>query len=639
MMTFFTPGLTVPSQGLPVAPSAGRLQPVGSQDVRITDGFWARMQELNASSIIGHAERWMEKLGWIGNFDAAVEGRLPEDRQGREFADSDVYKLMEAMAWEIGRTGNPDLERRFIALTERIAPVQEADGYLNTMFGRPGQAPRYSNLEWGHELYCFGHLIQAAIARARTYGHDAFVDVAIRAADHVCDVFGPGGLEKVDGHPVIEMALAELGRHTADARYLDQARLFVVRRGHGLLAQIEFGQEYFQDDVPVRDADVLRGHAVRALYLASGAVDVALESDDTALREAVERQLARTVARRTYLTGGMGAHHEGESFGQDFELPSDRAYAETCAGVAAVQTAHRLLLASGSAEHADLAERVLYNVVSASPAEDGQAFFYTNTLHQREPGTEPEREAPSPRAASSLRAPWFAVSCCPTNVSRTLASLGAYVATVDDEGLQLHHYAASTIRTALPTGDVVGVEVATRYPEDGQVRVTVTETPDHPWSLSLRVPPWAAGATLRHGDHREDVAAGYAQVSRRWSAGDTVELSLPMRPRWTWPHPQIDALRGQVAVERGPLVYCLESVDLGEGVDTAQVDTGQPPVEEDGRILVPMRVTEPVQPAWPYRYDEPVPAPASRTRLTPLVPYHRWGNRGPSTMRVWIPSL
>ena len=626
-----------PFAGLPSAPTTGRLHPVGLHDVRITAGFWARMQELNASSIIDHAQTWMERLGWIGNFEAAVEGRLPQDRRGREFSDSDVYKLMEAMAWEIGRTGDSGLEQRFTGLAERIAPVQEDDGYLNTMFGRPGQQPRYSDLEWGHELYCFGHLIQAAVARARTRGRDSFVDMAVRAADHVCEQFGPEGLEKVDGHPVIEMALAELGRHTGDERYLEQAIRFVERRGHGALGAIEFGQEYFQDDVPVRDAEVLRGHAVRALYLASAAVDVAVESGDTELLEAVDRQLGRTVATRTYLTGGMGAHHEGESFGQDYELPSDRAYAETCAGVAATQTAHRLLLATGAVRHADLIERVLYNVVAASPAEDGRAFFYTNTLHQREPGTEPEQEAPSPRAASSLRAPWFAVSCCPTNVARTLSSLGAYVATVDDSGVQLHQYAPSTIRTSMPGGDVVGMEVDTRYPEAGTIRVTVTEAPAATWTLSLRVPAWASGATLRHAGASRQVASGYAQVTASWTRGDTVELELPMRPRWTWPHPEIDALRGQVAVERGPIVHCLESVDLDEDVDVAQVVVDGPPSEQDGQVLVPIRVLERLDAAWPYHGDAAPEVAASVVRQVPLVPYHRWGNRGPSTMRVWMP--
>ncbi|GAA4417253.1 glycoside hydrolase family 127 protein [Georgenia halophila] len=632
--------------GRPVAPSHGRLRPVGIQDVRISGGFWGRMQELNADVIIDHAERWMEQVGWIGNFDAARAGRLPADRRGREFSDSDVYKLMEAMAWEIGRTGDADLERRFAALTDRIAPVQEPDGYLNTMFGRPGQQPRYSDFEWGHELYCFGHLVQAAVARARTHGRDTFVDVAVRAADHVCDVFGPGGKEAVGGHPEIETALAELGRLTGEQRYLDQAALFLERRGHGLLGEIELGQDYFQDDVPVRDAEVLRGHAVRALYLSAGAVDVATERHDRELLGAVERQFARTVASRTYLTGGMGSRHEGEAFGLDHELPSDRAYSETCAGVGALQVAQRLLLGTGSPTHADLIERVLYNVVAASPAQDGKAFFYSNTLHQREPGTTPAQDSPSPRAASSLRAPWFAVSCCPTNVARTLASLGAYVATVDDGGLQLHQHVASRIETTVPDVGTVGIEVSTRYPEDGTVGVTITETPDDPWTLSLRVPAWAHSATVRRGASVTEAGPGYVELEGPWHRGDTVELELPVRARWTWPSPAVDALRGQVAVERGPIVHCLESVDLvpadlGTDVDTVEVVTDEEPVEQDGEVLVPVRVSgtaaEPEGRPWPYQDHRPATEPRSDTRLAPLVPYHAWANRGPSTMRVWMP--
>jgi DUF1680 family protein len=320
------------------------------------------------------------------------------------------------------------MDRRLRALVDRIAPVQEPDGYLNTMFGRPGQAPRYRDLQWGHELYCFGHLIQAAIARGRTHGDDLLVEVAVRAADHVCEAFGPGGIASVDGHPEIELALAELARYTGDRRYLEQARLFVERRGHGVLGDIELGAAYYQDDVPVREADVLRGHAVRALYLAAGAADVAVDTGDDELLGAVTRQTLHTLARRTYLTGGMGAHHEGESFGQDFELPPDRAYSETCAGVAAVMLGHRLLLATGDPTYADAVERTLFNVVATSPADDGQAFFYTNTLHQRVPGAVPDPDVASPRASSDLRAPWFNVSCCPTNVARTFATLSAYVA-------------------------------------------------------------------------------------------------------------------------------------------------------------------------------------------------------------------
>ncbi|MFI2755067.1 glycoside hydrolase family 127 protein [Cellulomonas sp. P22] len=624
-----------PDRGLPVAPSNGALRPLGLGEVRIDGGFWGERQRLNATAIIEHCEAWVERMGWTGNFDAAVEGRLPQDRRGREFADSDVYKLIEAMAWEIGRTGDAAMDARLRALVERIARVQEPDGYLHTHYGRPGQGARYSDLQWGHELYCYGHLIQAGVARGRTTGRDLLVDIAIRVADHVCETFGPDGIDNVCGHPEIEVALAELGRYTGEQRYLDQAALFVERRGHGRLGDIEFGRSYFQDDVPVRETTVMAGHSVRALYLAAGAVDIAVEQRDAELLEAVRRQTLTTLARRTYLTGGMGAHHEGESFGHDHELPSDRAYSETCAGVASIMVNHRLLLATGDAVHADAVERTLFNVVAASPAQDGRAFFYTNTLHQRVPGSVPDVTQASPRASSSLRAPWFEVSCCPTNVARTFASLGSYLATADADGLQLHQYAPAEIRTRLDDGREVAVRVETAYPADGRVRVTVLEDATVPWTLRLRVPDWATGAVLTVDGERREAEPGYAAVTGAFAAGDVVELDLPVVARWTTADPRVDALRGAVAVERGPVVMALESTDLGAGVNTVVVRTDAAPVERDGAVLVPVATYEPEDGVWPYG-DAPRPH-AGASRLTPLVPYHAWANRGPSTMRVWMP--
>ena len=621
--------------GRPVAPSRALWHPLGLDEVTITGGFWGDLQRLNATTMIDHVEGWLERLGWIGNFDAAVEGRLPLDRKGREFSDSETYKLLEAMAWEVGRTGDADLDRRLRALTARVAAAQEPDGYISTMFGRPGQRPRWSDLEWGHELYCIGHLVQAGVARARTHGDDELVRVAMRAADLVCREFGADGPQQgVCGHPEIEVALVELYRVTGERRYLDQARLFVERRGHGVLGEIDFGPAYFQDDVPVREATVLAGHSVRALYLASAAADLAVEDGDDELLAAVTTQVLTTLARRTYLTGGMGAHHEGESFGADFELPPDRAYAETCAGIASVMTNHRLLLQSGDPRHADAVERALYNVVATSPAQDGRAFYYTNTLHQRTPGREVAADEVSPRAASSLRAPFFAVSCCPTNVTRTVASLASYLATVDEGGLQLHQYAPSVVRTQVGDEPLV-LEVATGYPHDGRVVVRAVAAPTS-WSLTLRVPSWAEGArtTLADGS-TVGASPGYLTVAGP-AAGGTVVLDLPVRARWTWADPRVDAVRGQVAVERGPLVLALESTDLGTDVAAAVVSTQEPPVEQDGRVLVPVAVRDLPERVWPFG-AAPAPAPDEH-RLVPLVPYHAWANRGPSTMRVWMPA-
>jgi DUF1680 family protein len=582
----------------------------------------------------------MERLDWVGNFRAAVEGRLPDDRKGVVFTDSDVYKLMEAAAWETGRSGSGEADGRFMALAEVIAPVQEEDGYLNTVFGRVGQPPRYSDLEWGHELYCYGHMLQAAVARARTGKDDLFVEVAKRAADHVCETFGAGGIERVGGHPEIELGLVELARLTGEERYLHQASVFLERRGRQTLADIHWGRSYFQDDVPIRDQEAFTGHAVRALYLAAAAVDVAVETGDEDLLQAIIGQWERTVARRTYLTGGMGSHHDGEKFGDDFVLPPDRAYSETCAGIASVMLSWRLLLATGESRYADLAERTLFNVVATSPAPDGRAFFYANPLHQRVPGVVPEPDFVSNRAASSLREPWFAVSCCPTNVARTVASLAAYLATVDRSGLQIHQYADSRISATLDDGRRVGVEVKTGYPDDGIVSVTVTESDDAPWELALRVPEWATGARLTERGERRSVGPGVASVHRRFSVGEQLELELPMTPRWTFPDPRIDAIRGCVAVEKGPLVLCVESVDLPyeRGVDSIRLDPDRDLEERDGGVVAPGRIVDIEERDWPYRGGNDW-SDAGREIGIPLVPYHQWANRGPATMRVWVPTV
>ena len=621
---------TLAAQALPAAPTTGLLTPLPVGDVALeAHGFWGARQQLNATAIIRHCQYWMEKVGWIGNFDAAAEGRLPADRQGREFTDADVYKLIEAMSWEQGRSGDPELEASIVGLVARIAAAQEPDGYLNTQFGRQGQQPRYSDMEWGHELYNYGHLLQAAVARVRTSGRDQLFAVAQRVANHVCAEFGPDARDAVCGHPEIEVGLAEFARLTGESKYLDQAALFIERRGHGLLADIEWGRSYFQDDIPVRDAEVMRGHAVRALYLAAAAVDVAVDTGDTELFDAMERQWSATIARRTYLTGGMGSHHQDEAFGQDFELPSDRAYCETCAGVALVQLSWRLLLATGDAKYGDMIERVLYNVVATSPSDDGRAFFYSNTLHQRSPGDVPPVDEQVPRASSSLRAPWFAVSCCPPNVARTLASLGAYLATSTTVGVQLHQYAESVVSS----GAVV-LSVSTRYPSEGDITIEVLESAG-PFELALRVPAWATGATLTRAGETRVVEPGMAAVTA--SSGERIVLRLPLEPRFTFPDERVDAVRGTVAVERGPVVYCLESVDLAAGihVDSVVVSTAVAPVVIDGSVVVKGRVESAADATWPYGPDGG-PDAASPAIPVRLVPYHSWANRGPGTMRVWL---
>jgi DUF1680 family protein len=640
--------VTTRTTSAPVLPSTGALRPLGLEEVRITGGFWGERQRVNGAATLSHIESWLERAGWLGNFDLAVAGALPNGRHGREFSDSEVYKYLEALAWEIGRRGGDDeLEARFRAVVGRIGAAQEPDGYLNTSFGRRGQEARWSHLQWGHELYCLGHLFQAAVARERTRpgADDGLLGIARRAADLVCDVFGEHGIQSICGHAEVEVGLAELGRVTGEARYLSQAALFVERHGHGTLGDIALGRSYFQDDIPVRDAEVLRGHAVRANYLAAGATDVAVEGHDGELLAALRRQWENTVARRTYITGGQGSHHEDEGFGADWELPSDRAYSETCAGVASIMFSWRLLLAENNARYADLIERTLFNVVATSPSAEGTSFFYANTLHQREPGAGTSADVISPRASSSVRASWFEVACCPPNVARTFASLAAYLATSDDDGVQLHQYAPSSIRTSLPDGRVIALDIDTQYPTDGVIEVRVAEDVPQPVTLALRVPAWAASArlTVRGVDgaiEESHPEPGYASVRRAFRTGDTIVLTLGMQPRFTAPDSRIDAVRGCVAVERGPEVYCLESTDLPAGLDSVeglQVDAAVAPEDSGDAVTVSLRPASGAVGAWPYS-ARPAGDDDSDGVAVNLVPYNRWAERGPSTMRVWIPT-
>lgn len=621
----------------PVAPSSGRLRPIGIDAVALDGGFWGARQALARDAILPHIEHWEERLGWLGNFDATAAGTVAESRTGREFSDSEAYKLLEAMAWQLAREPEPELQRRFDAIVARVAAAQQPDGYLSTRYGSPGQPERYSNLEWGHELYCFGHLIQAGVARLRSGHRDALVGVTLRAADHVCAEFGTDGRQGVCGHPEIEVALVELYRATGIRRYLDQARLFLDRRGHGVLGKIHLGAGYFQDDVPIAEATTLRGHAVRALYLTAGAVDAAVEQGDRPLLSALERQYRHTLQRRTYLTGGMGSRHEGEAFGDDFELPPDRGYCETCAGVASVMVAWRLLLQTGDLGFADVVERTLYNVVAASPREDGRAFFYTNPLQRRAAGHPPADDEVSPRADAQLRAPWFEVSCCPPNVARTLASLGTFIATHDDAGVQLLQYASGEVATRLAAG-AVRLRVATGYPDDGRIAVTVLEAPDDDWALTLRVPAWASGATVTVDSGEPAPATAPAVMLRALRAGAQVTLTLPVTPRWVAADPRVSAVRGSLAVECGPLVLCAESVDLpvGRELDELRVVPEAGFRSEGGRVLIPVRWDEGPTDAWPYGSPTRRSLAPTEPEWLPLLPYHHWANRGPASMQVWL---
>ena len=625
----------------------------------IEGGFWAERRRVNAQISLAEGPARLEQAGNLANFRAAAALRTGGANAPSasdtgfsgdfQFQDSDVYKWLEAACWQLADTPAEALAADVEAVVELIAAAQREDGYLHTYYQLGGGVP-WTELGWGHELYCAGHLIQAAVAHHRATGSDRLLDVARRLADHIDSVFGPGKqVDTVCGHPEVETALVELHRTIDEKRYLDLARYFLERRGHGTLSSgadrghdRDPGPEYWQDHTPIRAADEVTGHAVRQLYLLAGAADLAAETGDTELRTALERLWRDMVTTKTYLTGAVGSRHDWEAFGDAHELPADRAYAETCAAIASIHFSWRMALLTGEARYSDLVERTLFNGFLAGAGLDGRTWLYVNPLHRRAHSHE------RPGDQTAHRTPWFRCACCPPNVMRLLAALPHYMATTDDSGLRLHQYA-----TGLYGGDGLTVRVTTEYPWDGTVTVTVEHAPSTlPRTLSLRLPAWCADHTLTvNGTTVEGEAeAGWLTVTRAFTPGDTVRLDLAMPARLTAPPARVDAVRGCAAVERGPLVYCLEQTDQPDRLDpdgVAVVPDASLTVRSRPELLGGVNtvsVTGSLLPAEDPSADWPYPPYASAASGEPregveltAVPYYAWANREAGAMRVWLP--
>lgn len=638
---------------LPTADAHLTLRPLPTGDARITGGFWALRQERNGRDAVRGGYALLETAGNFRNLRIAA-GLEEGEATGPIFMDSDVTKWLEAVAWEYGRAPSEDLLDLQREVTALYAQAQADDGYLDSVQQIRGKGERYTDLKWSHEMYCAGHLYQAAVAQHRATGDTGLLEVAVKNADHLVRTFGEGDgkTTDIDGHPVVEMGLVELYRETGNRDYLDLAHWFVDARGHGIIERAGGEPTYFSDRVPSRQATTVEGHAVRAVYLAAGAVDVAIETGDTELLAASERQFADMMATKAFITGGLGARWDWEAFGDPYELPTDRGYAETCAAIGGVQWAWRLLLATGKSVYADAIERLLYNAFLAGVSLGGTEYFYVNPLQQRDHAHQDENRSPA-----HGRRGWFDCACCPPNIMRTFASLDGYLATATDGGLQIHQYA---------TADLGPVRVETGYPHDGRVVVTVTE--DGPLALGLRIPAWSDTTTVTGAGGDASPTAGTLHViDREWTAGDTVELAFDTTPHRYVADTRIDAARGQVAIERGPLVYAVEQADQqGFTVDDLTVDADAPITEErqDGLLdgVVTLRIeghapAEHTQAAWPYRRldgpggaDRAVdatsaddvagasdPATGLQAVTATAVPYYAWANRGAAPMRVWLP--
>lgn len=613
-------------------------------NVRLADeGFWGALRRGSQERGVPRLLGLLEEHGVIDNFRRLAPGLAgtpaAPPRRGPLFTDSDLYKWIEAVGYVLQTADDPQLRATTDAIIRDIAAAQQPDGYLNTYYVQERAGERYAHLEHSHELYCAGHLIQGAVAYARATGDETLLQVARRFADHLCEEFAPGKRETTDGHPEIELALVELYRHTQDRRYLGLADVFLGR------------PQSLQNLPPIAERPALVGHCVRSAYICCGGADLALESPQPQLLHNLEQLWQDLVEGKIYVTGGVGARFAGEAFGEPYELPNSRAYAETCSQIGHFMWAFRMLLLRGDPEYAEAMEWILYNGLRSGVSLAGDEYFYMNPLSSD---------------GGYARSAWHGCTCCPPNVQRVLASLPGYFLTVSDRALHVHLYDELAAEVQVPGVGPVQLKIATRYPWEEKVTVTVEAAEAVEFELNLRVPAWAREpvAFINDSTMKPALPGEYLALDRLWQPGDSVTLHLPMPPEAIVSHPRVLENYHSLALRRGPLVYCLESTDYdGNDVDpiyTLQGDRdvdvadlaiafieyeglpkdfeakwqpellgGVMTIEGAGYIAVP---TE--QALYTNRTDEPEHGwTSARIRA---IPYYAWGNRGPCAMRVWV---
>jgi len=625
------------------------------RNVSLKEGFWTKKTNVNRKVSLHFGFGMLEKAGNFNNLCIAA-GLIKGNYRGYVFIDSDIYKWLEAVAWELGKEPDKELSSMADQAIALITAAQRPDGYINSYVQTREFYEPWIDLDNGHELYCAGHLFQAAVAFERALGDDRLLNIACRFADHICSVFGTDKRHGACGHPVVEMALVELFRVTGESRYLELAKFFIDQRGQNeMKGHRSYGPEYHQDHVQVRQVVEAAGHAVRQLYLASGVTDLFLETGEQALFDAMQRLSKDIIETKLYITGGLGARFDGESFGDPFELPTDQCYCETCAAIASLMWNWRMLLASGEGQYADQMERALYNNILASPALDGQHYFYINPLMLRDAkylrlSTD---LPPSEVFIPDQRPEWHDCACCPPNVMRLFSSLSHYLATLDAKGVQIHHFAPADIECDLTNGQHIKLNLITEYPWQGLIKLRVMESGNSAWALSIRIPEWSKNPILSiNGKIVSELRQekGYLVLERVWQAEDMIELELEMDAIFIASNPRIDATRGCLAIQRGPIVYCLEDRDQevkGQLLDV-EIDKNQPLVTIwDSDLLDGVMVVEAGgqfidSKSWHGHLYQPVVSPALVVNPQPArlvaIPYYAWGNREIGSMRVWIPK-
>ena len=633
------------------------------RSVTVDDRFWNRFRDTLVREGIPY--QWQalndqlpedtEPSYCMRNFRIAA-GKEQGEHGGYIFQDSDVYKWLEGVAFSLRWHPDPELEAVADGAIQAVAEAQQPDGYLDTYYIINGLDKRWTNLKDNHELYCAGHLIEAAVAYFQVTGKRVLLDVALKLVDHIDSVIGPeeGKLHAYPGHPVIEMALMRLYDVTKDPKHLRLAEYFVNERGQSPLyfeqetqrngndfywKNSPFRYQYYQAGKPVRQQKDAEGHAVRAMYLFSGMADVARETGDESLARACRDLWKSATCRRMYVTGAIGSSEYGEAFTFDYDMPNDTIYGETCAAIGLVFFARRMLTLAPKGEYADVMERALYNGVISGMQLDGKKFFYVNPLE-----VVPEACARdyNKRHVKPERQKWFGCACCPPNLIRTLASLEEYIATEDENTVFMNLYVGGTVKAA-------GLELrtATDYPWNGTIHIEVAPEDGDGKTVALRIPGWCRNWTLRVNGEAIDAEPvdGYVRVTRDWQAGDVIDLELELAVRRVRANPRIREDAGKVALARGPVVYCLEEADNGaalhgliaedfaDAVVTWQADL------LGGVMAVETAGTRETEADWdadiPYAACGEIPTKPARLRW---IPYYAWANRGVGEMRVWVRS-
>ena len=627
-----------------------QLTPVPFTQVTLDDPFWAPRQATNRMVTIRHIYDKLVETERIKaltlNFERKVPSHIVEI-----FGDSDPAKWLEAASYVLATQPDPEIAKLVDEVADLIIGAQQPDGYLNTQFTAIQPEMRWKNLRDWHEMYCAGHLMEAAVAHHQATGDPKLLNTLGRYADHIASLFGtePGKLRGYGGHPEIELALVRLYEATGEKRYLALSKYLVEERGqqnphyYDLEAvargedpkQFHFkNYEYCQAHAPIREQEKVVGHAVRVMYLLSGVADLAHEYDDPTLLEVCERLWDNLVYQRMYLTGGIGPSRHNEGFTTDYDLPDESAYAETCASIALIMWNHRMLQFHGEGKYADIIEQTLYNGFISGIALDGKHFFYVNPLAS---------------AGNHHREEWFLCPCCPANVSRILASLGNYFYSTGSHDLWVHLYGQSTVDLNI-NGEAVQLRQETQYPWAGQINFTLDLANERPFTLHLRIPGWCQewAVTVNGKALRMDLPPqnGYLAITRTWKAGDTVELTLAMGVQTVWAHPAVRQMQGRLAIQRGPLVYCLEGADNSvENLDRIALDPAAvanfsavyKPELLGGVTVLQGEATVVSDEGWDeqllYRYDEPS---TTATVAVTAIPYPVWDNRAAGEMRVWF---